>query len=135
MDEPSLLPVEANKNNIPLIQVTGSKDPMVILQMAAGILNSEIARYKAAVEKEGIETHGRVNGYITDLAKSIIAGAKKMAEIQNPKAFSPQFGNMYQQNNYHFPNALNEELDKLPEEDQKAFMQIIEAQIVNEPGK
>ena len=104
----------------------------MIAKKLVRVINTELGRYERATkaEREILERTGLVNPHITDIAKSVIASAQRLANIVNPPKVHP-LGGVGQQNNFFIGSDAAKHIQQLPNEKKEEAIRVIEALIVN----
>lgn len=135
-------------NTKALAEVYKTRDPMLLVQMFASVVESEIQRYNLAKSKEnigGVEkkeivddlgrvkivtSERKVDPAISKLAANIIGMTKVLNEIVNPKKVAP----MFQQNNQFNlgTNVVADDIRTLKEDEKEAVLKFIEAKVNEE---
>jgi hypothetical protein len=126
-----------------LSEIYKTRDPVLLTQMFARVVESEIGRYDKARElediggeeiKEVVDDLGRkrtitserkIDSSITRLASSIVSSVKTLNDIANPKKAAP----LFQQNNQiNFgTNVIADDIRSLDEEEKNKVLKFIEA--------
>lgn len=116
-------------DEIELIREEETRDPVLIAKKLVRVINTELGRYEAATkaEKDILARTGLVNPHITEIAKSVIASAQRLANIANPPKMMP-FG---QQNNFFFGGQAAQHIQTLPSEKREEALKVIDALILN----
>lgn len=116
---------------IELIREEETRDPVLIAKKLVRVINTELGRYEAATkaEKDILARTGLVNPHITEIAKSVIASAQRLANIANPPKMIP-FGGIGQQNIFIGGQAA-QHIQSLPAEKREQAIKVIDALILN----
>jgi hypothetical protein len=124
--------VAVGSAEIELIREEETRDPVLIAKKLVRVINTELGRYEAATraEKDILAKTGLVNPHITEIAKSVIASAQRLANIANPPKMMP-FGGIGQQNNIFIGGQAAQHIQSLPNEKREEALKVIDALILN----